>query len=187
MKFGWFLPICLLLTAVAQAEDQPAADRRLEFLNALRERTYYDYALLYLDQLAERKDLPDEIRQILPLERGLTLLEEVRDSSASAAQHTQLDQARGELERFLKEHPNHERAAQANSELGQVFVQKGRVDVFQSRSLAHARNKDELRQSAREYFRQARDVFAKAVAQHKAAYDKFDVHIDERQFPQLFE
>jgi len=186
MKLAWLVPIWLVLTVFAVAEER-VVDRRLEFLGALRERAYYDYALLYLEQLEGRQDLPDTIRQVLPLEKALILLQEVRQSTAAAEQHAQLDLASGELARFLKEHPDHERAAQANSELGQVFVQKGRVDVFQSRSPANVRRKPELRKSAREFFQQAREVFTIAESQHKAAFEKYDTHIDQKKFPRLFE
>lgn len=185
MKLAGLISISLLLTSVAAAEDR-VVDRRLEFLSALRERAYFDYALLYLEQLEARKDLPDELRQVLPLEKALIMLEDVRRSTAAAEQHAQLDLASGELSRFLQANPNHERAAQANSELGQVFVQKGRVDVFQSRSPANLRRKSELRNSAREFFQKAREVFTKAEAQHKAAFEKFDTHIDQKKFPKEY-
>ncbi|WP_339909183.1 hypothetical protein [Symmachiella dynata] len=185
MKLAWLISISLVLTTVAAAEDR-VGDRRLEFLSALRERAYFDYALLYLEQLEARQDLSDELRQELPLEKALILLEDVRQSTAAAEQHAQLDLASAELSRFLQANPDHERAAQANSELGQVFVQKGRVDVFQSRSPSNLRRKSELRKSAREYFQKAREVFTKAEAQHKAAFEKFDTHIDQKKYPKEY-
>ncbi len=139
-----------------------------------------------MEQLEARQDLPDELSQVLPLEKALILLEDVRQSTAAAEQHAQLDLASGELSRFLQANPDHERAAQANSELGQVYVQKGRVDVFQSRSPANVRRKSELRKSAREYFQKARKVFTQAEAQHKAAFEKFDTHIDQQKSPKEY-
>ena len=35
-----------------------AAEQYLEFVRGLREREYYDYALIYLDQLEKRADVP---------------------------------------------------------------------------------------------------------------------------------
>lgn len=162
-------------------------ERSLEFLEALRARGYHDYGLLYLDQLQNRQSLPTEIRDVLPLERALTLLDGARVARNATEKLEQLNQASAELQRFLKQSPNHPRAAQANSELGQVTMQKGLVEVFQSRSPSNRSRKSEFQKQARQYFSQARSVFEAAAKQHGAAWESFDKFIDKKKESQKFE
>ena len=46
----------------------------------LRERGYYDTAIDYLNQLGARQNLPAEIREAIPYEKAITLLESSRVS-----------------------------------------------------------------------------------------------------------
>lgn len=161
-------------------------ERYLDFLNALREKGYDDEALLYLQQLEGKKNLPAEIRAVLPLEKALTLLHEAQKIRDANKKHAQLDSARAALEQFLQQSPAHERAALANSELGGIIVQKGRIEARESRSPSNQSRKKELQQHARDYFRQAREVFEVAVKQHKAAWEQFPKNINENSEPAKF-
>lgn len=73
--------------------SSPAAEPMREFLEGLRARQYFDWAILYLDQLQERSDLPADLRAIIPYERAMTLSESAKHSVSPETQQRQLDQA----------------------------------------------------------------------------------------------
>src|SRR4029077_12579955 len=73
--------------------------------------------------------------------------------------------------------PTHANAGEANTELANVIVSKGKVEVLQSRSPANAGQKGEIQKRARAQFAEARKVFQAAYDRYKESYDKFDKFI----------
>ncbi len=177
--------LLLGLAATLLPATLTAAENPLDVLNALRKNGYHDYALLYLKQLEGRSQLPDEIRQLLPMETALTLLEDLQTTSSPEEQHRKLDLAREELQKFLKQSPDHERAALANDQLGKVLLEEGRVEIARAGRTTNATEKQAIQKQARGVFQSARDVFTKAVEKHKAALDEYKAFIDEKKEPQL--
>jgi len=177
---------CLCLLSLSTAAS--AAERSLDFLDALRERGYYDVAEEYLDQLEARKaTLPPEVRDVIPLEKALTLIEAAANSPGAQLEQGSLETALDLLQQFVKNHPDHPRAASANTQLGQAYVQLGRGDVISSKLGSNLNRKGELQQSARKQFLKAREVFGSAVEQYKAAFEKYPTFIDKGENPQEFE
>jgi len=168
----------LILGGSAGADEQYS-----EFLRGLRDRQYFDTAIFYLDQLATRPDLPDDVRQLIPYEKALTLLESSKASRSPDKQAEQLEQALGYLAQFTKESPNHPKAADANSERAQILLEKARVEIAQSRSPANQGVRGDFQKRARDYVGQARKVFETAFDQHQAALKKFGSYIDPVKFP----
>ena len=126
--------VVIALTVAAFAV--PVADAEepyVEFLQGLRDRSYYDYALLYLDTLQEDASVPKDIRDVIPYEKAATLLLMARSGAITnpEVQSRQLDQALGFLEEFIKNSPNHPRAGEANTERAGILLGKGRVEVWQ--------------------------------------------------------
>ncbi len=162
MKFSRLAWICLVVLMVhsgnANAADD-SANRDLQFLNALQQEGYLEYSLLYLQQLEARTDLPEELRQVLPLEKALTLLQEVRISRNAIEQHKKLNDASAALQQFLEQTPDHPRAAQANSELGSVLLEKGKVEIRESLRTANRTRKPEIQKQAQEHFKMRNSCF----------------------------
>jgi hypothetical protein len=154
-----------------------AVEPYLEFVKGLRDRDYHDLALQYLEELEQRPGIPSEVKEVLSYEKALTLLDGARNIRNPEAQGKQLDQARGYLEQFLKASPNHPQAAQANSELAQVYVGKGKVEVLQSKSPNNAAQKADFQKKARGYFAEARQMFQAAHDRFQTEYEKFDKFI----------
>lgn len=148
------------------------------FVERLRDREYIDYAIYYLDQLDKRSDVSAEFKQVIPYEKALTLMQGVRSLKNPADQSKQLDQARLLLDQFLKAHPKHDRAPQANTDLAQLLISKGRTELLQSKSPANAGTKGEFLAKARGFFTAARGVFQPAHDQYKAQWEKFPKFID---------
>lgn len=150
-----------------------------DFLNGLRDRGYHDAALLYLEQLEGRAEVPPEVRQVIPYEKAITLLQNAKTLRSPQAQNEQLDRAEGYLDEFLRNSPNHPLAAEANTERARILLGKARVNIWQAKSPANTGKEAEYRQTARDYVAQARKLFQAAHDKYKATWEKFPVHIDE--------
>ncbi len=164
-----------------------AAEPYNEFLAGLRNREYYDYALIYLDQLATRPGLPAEIKQVIPYEKAVTLLSSAAASRSPEKQVEQLDQALAFLDQFVKESPEHPQAADANTERAQILLGKARVEIVQSRSPANQGNRSEYQNKARGLIAKAREVFKTALDQHEAAMKRYGTFIDKAKDPEKAE
>lgn len=164
-----------------------SAEPMREFLDGLRARQYFDWAILYLDQLQERSDLPAELRALIPYERAMTLSESAKHSVSPETQQRQLDQALGFLEQFTKESPKHSLAATANSTRAGLLLSKARVDILQAKLPTNKDNRSEFQDKAREQITLARAVFEKAHDQYKAAWETFPKFIDKMAEPAKYE
>ncbi|WP_083842995.1 P-loop NTPase family protein [Schlesneria paludicola] len=171
----------ILIVVLAQAVH--AEERYLDFVRGLRERGYFDYAILYLDQLGQRASVPDDVRQVLTYEKAVTLRESAKALRNPEKQQEQLDQALAYLEQFVREHPDHPRTADANSDRAQILLQKADVEIFQSKSPANKGSKLPFQRRGRELVAKARDVLKTAFDQHDAALKKYPVFIDEQKEP----
>ena len=102
---GWGLCValrpvlCLLLalTAGVVRGQEPF----LQFAEGLRQRGYYDTAMEYLDSLKARTDVPPEVREVLDLERGVTLQQMGAASRVEDEREKALADAATALQAFL--------------------------------------------------------------------------------------
>ena len=182
--------VVIALTVAAFAV--PAADAEepyVEFLQGLRDRSYYDYALLYLDTLQEDTSVPKDMRDVIPYEKASTLLMMARSGAITnpEVQSRQLDQALGFLEEFIKNSPSHPRAGEANTERAGILLGKGRVEVWQSRSPSNKENRGEFQKLARGFVTGARAIYQKAHDQHKVSWEAFPKFIDKVEEAQKFD
>ena len=136
--------------------------------------------MIYLEKLEMRTDVPADIKEVIPYEKGQTLIDGARREHSPEGQNRQLDLARGFLEQFLKASPNHPNAGKANTELANVIVGKGKVEVLLSKSPGNVAQKLEHQNQARAYFAEARQRFQAAHDRYKEAYDKFDKFIPKK-------
>ncbi len=179
---GWALVwagfLCSALLPV-RADEAEQAQLYSDMAQGLRERQYYDYALLYLDQLAAKTDLPPEIRQTIPYEKAMVLLDSSKTQRLPEKQIEQLDQAQAFLEQFAKESPNHPKAGDANSQRADILLGKARVEILQSRNPTNQGIRSGFQSKARNYIQQAREVFATAQQQHEANYKSFGTFVSQ--------
>ena len=185
MKFRLLLILNCLLIVAAMPEYVAAEERYREFVQGLRDRQYFDSAMLYLEQLEKRDDLPDEIRQVLVYEKAITLRENAKVVRTADRQFEQLDQALGYLEQFSREHPDHRLSADANLDRAQILIQKAEVEVSQAKLPANKSSKTELQRRARELIKQAESGLKLAFEQHDAALKKMPTFVDEQKEPAL--
>ncbi len=178
MKFRWSC-VVILGVALFGTSTGRSAEPYIPFLQGLRNRGYYDYALDYITQIENDAGLPPDVRKVLPYEKAITLLASSRTLRNPEAQNKQLDQALVFLAQFAKANPGHPLSGQADSERGKILLGKGRVEVWQSKSPDNQNQKAEHQQKARDFIKQARAIFQAAHDKHKTAYGKFDTFIPE--------
>jgi tetratricopeptide (TPR) repeat protein len=149
-----------VLTAVTLTarSDEPA----WEFLEGLRQRGYHDMALVYLDQMRTSPRCPADLKEVLDYEAGVTLVATSRTGTVPAREG-QLDQAENRLNQFIKDHPDHDLSAAANTQLANVMVERGRLkSELASGSSKTPEQKKALREAARAHYQEAEKVFASA-------------------------
>ncbi|WP_148619045.1 hypothetical protein [Mariniblastus fucicola] len=95
MSFAGTVLLLLVCSQLAIA-DEPAE----EFLQALRERGYYDVALHYLDGVAESDSVPDSFKQKVAFQKAGILLDSVNKIRNPEEMGKRLDEA----DRLLAEH-----------------------------------------------------------------------------------
>ncbi|MCA9071625.1 MAG: hypothetical protein KDA84_22015, partial [Planctomycetaceae bacterium] len=156
----------------AAAEEQHA-----QFLDGLRQRGYYDFALYYLDKLDERTDLPAEFKQVIPYERAITLLDGAKLINNPELRDEQLDKAVAQLEAFTRANPMHELAGDANTQRARILIEKAHVKIWEAQSPANKDNSEKFRLEARELLKTARDTFQKAHDLHEKHYKSFPIFI----------
>lgn len=180
--------IAALTVAAFAAPAAQAEEPYLEFLQGLRMRGYNDYALMYLDTLADDANCPTEVKELVPYEKATTLLSMARGGQITNpdVKTRQLDQALGFLQEFITASPNHARAGEANTERARILLGKARVEVWQSRSPANKENRGEFQNKARTFVLQAREIFQTAHDQHKTTWEVFPKFIDKIEQPALF-
>jgi hypothetical protein len=118
----------VLLAAAAPVLAQDAAvEEDLRFVRELRSRHYSDLALKYLDRLA--KGAAPELARELPLEYARTHLAVASDEPDSVKRLRLYNDARGELEKFIRENANHPRAAEARLAVAEATVLQGKTQL----------------------------------------------------------
>src|SRR5947208_16571774 len=113
----------------------PAEEPAQQFLEALRERNYYDVALDYLAAAEKNPLIPASFKETILYEKGTTLVQGARFQRDSALREQQLDEAQKTLQQFVTAQPNHLYAAAARSQLGNVIVERARSRVEKGKKL----------------------------------------------------
>lgn len=176
----------LVLAGAVWSAALPAS-QYTDMVEGLRERQYYDYALLYLDQLATNPNLPADVRQEIPYEKAMVLLDNSKAVRSPEKQTELLDQAQAYLEQFTKENPNHPRSGDANAQRAEILLGKARVAILQSRSPTNQGTRGEFQSKAREFVAQARQVFETASKQYDAALESLGSFVDKDKDPDKYE
>ena len=122
MRVGVWLAVLLLVPAFPSSGLLHAQEPIQAFIEGLRQKGYYDTAIEYLDGLSLRTDLPQEIRDVLDLQRGITLQQAGAASRVPVDREKLLSDSEVALQKFLKAFPQHPQAAKCNQPVGWVAV-----------------------------------------------------------------
>lgn len=158
---GW-LATKLLLTGwlLVGACPVQAKEEAKKFLEALRERGYFDTALDYIEWLRTSRFCPEEMKETLAYEAGITNLVASLASQDMKYRLQYLDKAREGFEKFLDDQPSHPLAAEARSQLGNILVERAKIKREQAeRPTVSPEEKKKLLKEAQAYLEEAREVF----------------------------
>ncbi len=145
-----------VLASVPSSGGEPAR----QFLQGLRERGYYDTAVDYLNMMRTSKLAPVELKETMLYDLGSTLIEASRLQRDVALREKQLDEARDALNRFIGQHPEHTLVNSANSQLGNLLVERSRIKMEQAKQ--PKADKEALHAAAKQQYDEAYKVFTRA-------------------------
>jgi tetratricopeptide (TPR) repeat protein len=151
----------------------------LEFVQALRERGYFDLAGDYLEKLRAEKGTPDSVRAVIDYEFGRLLIDEASKSGDLVRRKELLEQARTRLETFTKTQPNHELASEALVQLARLLVERGHLAVLLGEETEDKAEKNAKLVEARTSFDQARAAYIKADERLRAEFKQFPNFLPE--------
>ena len=154
MRWVWWV---VAFGAGRLAAEEPAA----AFLSALREQQYNDAALVYLDRMEADARTPEAFRREIPLERGMTMIQAAVQERNAAARENLLTAAKENLERFLREQPDHPRKSSARRQFGFLLREWARIKVEQ----AARTSEPTMRKEAAALYDQAYTFFDNAVTE----------------------
>lgn len=148
--------VAALATAIALfARPALATEDSKQFLEALRERGYFDVAL---DQLAKMRDnprVPEDFKKRIPYEEAVTL---IKQSGAERDQNQKaklLDSARDKLTAYIKTAGEPSLVASAESQLGNVLAVRAKAILTRASQPKNAAQKDALLKEAQGLFAEA--------------------------------
>ena len=159
----------------AGAADDPrfAAD----FVQALRERGYYDLALSYLDAIRRDPEAPASLKQTLEFEEGRTLIEEATHSSDPDVSKAKLEQAKVKIESFVKANPDLPQTVEALVDLAHLLYERGLNEVDMAGEARSANDRESKLAAARGYYERARTSYAQAFDRLNAKLVAFPKYI----------
>ncbi len=165
------LPLLVLLLAFHVDTERgiaSGAEEAARFLQALKERGYYDLAVEYIQQMRTSPLCPESFREVLDYELGLALIDWARTGGARSEQV--LEEARAALERFLRERPTRPEVGEAAFQLANVLVELGKLKRLQAEQPGVTpADRQRLLEEARKLYQQAQEGFAAA---ERRAYER---------------
>ncbi len=164
-----------LLNSGAAVAEEPV----LEFVEGLRERSYFDTALEFLDVAQQRSELSDAIRDVIDLERAKTLQAMGASSRVPEDRDLYLQQAKEALQKFTSAHSSHPQAAFANSMLGELLLERARTLIWQMEGAESPEKRTAFQLAARKLIDEGQVIYQTANDQYKAAFDAFPNFIDK--------
>lgn len=139
--------------------DEPAE----AFLEALRERGYYDVAIDYLNGLDNSDLISADFRQSLPFEKAQTLISSTDNMGDMNLVAVRLDQAQALLNEYANKDQSVETLAQTFLHQGNLYYRRSKVFLFQGRSdRLTANEKDDVSTKAREMLEGALNSYQQA-------------------------
>ena len=172
MKSRLFLLLAGLLSlAGVFVRPAAAAEPFLTFLRALQQKGYGEQALAYLDQIAERPDLPADLKRDLNLERSKSYRIAAAEAYDAEQRTKRLAEAKRLSEEFFKANPDHADAASTLLDEAKDALYRGRLAMLQMRASRDAAEQKQLRETSRTTLLEAKTLFANAETTLKARLD----------------
>ena len=141
-----------------------------DFLHGLYEGGYGELSMLYLEQIKERPSLPEDLKTTWDLEMATSLRVAAEETPNADLKQKYLVDAQGLLDKFLKEHPNHEESAKAQLTSGDISLY--RAQHMLPLALRDKTKRDAMLAETRKLFADARPKFEQAETLYKSQVDE---------------
>lgn len=174
------IPALAMVLVLAGSSRAPAAeDPRFaaDFIQALRERGYYDVALQYLEALRQDPETPAALKKTLEFEEGRTLIEEATHASDPDISKAKLEQAKVKIESFVKQNPDLPQTTEALVDLAHLLYERGLNEVDLAGEARAANDKESKLAAARGYYENARQAYTKAFDRLNAKLAEYPKYI----------
>ena len=170
---GCLLALVVLVTSgfASQASFLVASESQDAFLAGLKQRGYFDTALVFLDDLERAAGTPNVVRMTLDLERAAIFVAQGNTARRQDDRDRFFAQGRVAFEKFLSEYPQHERAAEAQVQIGNIILAEARRRIWKL-SLSVGSDPDEgTAATARRELTAAKKLFQSASDLFKTQLD----------------
>ncbi|MEK6258743.1 MAG: hypothetical protein AABP62_08985 [Planctomycetota bacterium] len=166
-RLGWS-SACLvlgLLVGSGRAEEQ-----FLDFLHGLHDDGYGELSVLYMNQIKDRPGLPEELTTTWDLEMATSLRIAAEETPNTDLKQKHLVDAQVLLDKFLKEHADHEEAAKAQLTSGDISLY--RAQNMLTLALRDKTKREAMLAETRKLFADARPKFEQAEVLYKSQVDE---------------
>jgi hypothetical protein len=144
-----FLTLLLVISVKSIPTACLASDSHEAFLQGLRDRAYYDTALEYLDTLAGDAKTSADMKATLDLERAIIWVERSNATRRQDDRERFVGQGQASFEVFLKEYPQHPRAAWGYAHLGRLLFDQARQKIWMCDAPANTDQREAFMNEAR--------------------------------------
>jgi len=173
-RFGAVLLVLVVATCLA------ANETNRPFLDALRERGWFDTAIDYLDRADGDPLSSAAFRATVPFERGITLIELARRTEDPARREALFDEAEGLLESFVRDHPADSHAPRARRQWAQLLLDRGLALMARSSQATDATARQARVTEARALLTRSRQVFKQSEAYYLTTLKTYPKILDPR-------
>ena len=171
LVFGFLVPALLVPGFLVLGSSCLADEPYLEFLRGLQNRGYGEQALAYIDSIAVRPDLPEELKSALDLERSKSLRIAAGEAYDVPQRDARLAEAKRLAEKFFKENPNHAAAGSVLLSEADDTLLKGQMSLAEWRVLKEKEAQDKALAAARTALSAARAQYEDGVKKLKEKMD----------------
>jgi tetratricopeptide (TPR) repeat protein len=163
----------MIAAVVACARPAAAVELySLEFLHRLQDVGYGDVAMEYIETLAKRSDLADDVRLLLDMERSKSLRVAAQNAYDNRLAEQYAADSRKYLDKFLKEHADHPLAGAAIVAWGDSDLERAQMLLGAARGAQDKAKATALHEEARTALLEARKRFDDAVKRFQAQLAK---------------
>ncbi len=119
------------------------------FLEALRQRGWYDEAIDYLDQCRGNPLVPEDFKEQLPYHQAVVLLEAAQQTADPALRERKLKDVESRFAKFIESKAPADLVASARRQLASVFVERAQAGVARADAPERASQRDGLLEESR--------------------------------------
>ena len=136
-----------------------AAEPADEFLDALKQRGYFELGLTYVDRAAANNRVSAEWKRAADFHRGVLRIEQARITPDAKEARSLLAEGIQTLQSFTKEHPDHPLAGSAQTWLAKSLAQRARIELVRFREASSDNDREAIAKSATQLFKKAKSEF----------------------------